>query len=81
MEASERSKKVCANRETDKSVQKGYFAFAISTDREHCGWSWGRDSIKHAELTALKSCSKFKGLNCKVVHSGCNPYFTNTCGK
>ncbi|WP_367279184.1 DUF4189 domain-containing protein [uncultured Roseibium sp.] len=79
--ASERSKKVCAKRLEDKSIRKGYYALAISSDREHCGWSWGNEAKKYAEISALNNCKKFKGAACKIVLSGCNPHKLNTCGK
>ncbi|WP_373236019.1 DUF4189 domain-containing protein [Cohaesibacter celericrescens] len=79
--ASEKSKRICAKRLNDKDVQKGFYAFALSADRAHCGWSWNKDSIKHAEYSSLKSCRKFKGADCKIIHSGCNPTRTNKCNR
>ncbi|WP_352945599.1 DUF4189 domain-containing protein [Roseibium sp. SCP14] len=79
--ASERSRKVCAKRLEDQSIRKGYYAFAMSADEEHCGWSWGKEAKKYAEISAIRSCKKFKGASCKVVHSGCKPFRTNTCKK
>lgn len=79
--ASERSVTVCAKKLEDISVRRGYYAFALSAARDHCGWSWNKDSINHAQFTAMKGCKNRKGVNCKIVRSGCEPYKKNKCGK
>lgn len=77
--ASEHTKKVCAKKLNDKSLRKGYHAFALSADREHCGGTWDHDSKRHAEFRAMKFCKNRKGVNCKIVRSGCNPSRKSTC--
>ena len=79
--ASERSRKVCAKRVNDKSIRKGFYAFALSADREHCGWVWNKEAKKYAEISAIANCKQFKGVGCKIVLSGCEPYGRNTCGR
>ncbi|AXS41954.1 DUF4189 domain-containing protein [Breoghania sp. L-A4] len=79
--ASELSRSVCAKRVNDKSIRIGYHAFAYSADREHCGWAWNKDSIRHAQARAMRGCKKFKGADCKIVHSGCEPSGRTSCGK
>ncbi|MGJ8533144.1 MAG: DUF4189 domain-containing protein [Alphaproteobacteria bacterium] len=78
--ASERTKRVCAKNMANTSLHKGNYAFALSADREHCGWSWNAHSKKYSKIVALRNCEK-RGDDCKIVHSGCKPNFGKKCSK
>jgi hypothetical protein len=65
------SRRVCAERKENKPAwQKEHYAFAMSADSEHCGWSYGHKKVKYAIPEALRTCKRYAGKSpCKIVYS------------
>jgi len=72
--ASEVSKRVCSERKENKPRwQKEHYAFAITADGEHCGWSYDMEAANYAAHAAVRNCKRHSNREqkktCKLDYS------------
>ncbi|MFG1210724.1 hypothetical protein V5F72_21435 [Xanthobacter flavus] len=48
---------------------KGPKAFALSSDRKHCGASWAKNNVQSASARAIQICVTTSGGTCKIQES------------